>query len=550
MKSSVKHGNSSIHTFITAIILAANCISILFGIIYIWINPSYGMWNVLGVILLLTLLSNVTVTLYKSKHRWLDYFYLSVTIIAMFVIPIMNRQASNDLLNVTSRSGVSIFSLFILLVLGAIVSYKKLSYMREAKATNDEDDSPPLNHTQTVLKKMLTVFLLITLGLGVYFAFALLTGSSVNLLEVVLPQYALFFSVIFLTIAIFIIKISLHKKTAFYHYLIGIVGGILMVTYCLPLITTLFAVDDVESNYTDAFGGNSNQNDVLSIPFSLPNYFFGTGTNNYRLKQDTLFYEGEYGVDKGIKLYFDAYTPPDNKENLPGNNSVLIRIHGGGWTAGDKGSSNNAQVNKHFASLGYVVFDVQHGLSHEEKFFKYLNVPDHLVAGFTIDDMVRHIGIFTDYLVENHEDYGANLDSVFVSGASAGGQLANSVGLGLVSGEYPYLNPNLTIKGIISIYPANGLAPVIGISGPEELTDPALLVTEESPPALIYQGTHDRIVDKANAIMFDKAYDEKGDSQAALVLLPFAGHASNSYYPGYYNQVFIYYMERFMQQFQ
>ena len=44
---------------------------------------------------------------------------------------------------------------------------------------------------------------------------------------------------------------------------------------------------------------------------------------------------------------------------LPGGNSVLIRIHGGGWKSGDKGLMNNAQMNKYYSL--HVVFDIQYG---------------------------------------------------------------------------------------------------------------------------------------------------------------------------------------------
>jgi hypothetical protein len=54
--------------------------------------------------------------------------------------------------------------------------------------------------------------------------------------------------------------------------------------------------------------------------------------------------------------------PLDRGEDLPGQNSTLIRIHGGGWVSGDKGGSNMVQMNKYFAAQGYIVFDIQYGL--------------------------------------------------------------------------------------------------------------------------------------------------------------------------------------------
>ena len=71
--------------------------------------------------------------------------------------------------------------------------------------------------------------------------------------------------------------------------------------------------------------------------------------------------------------------------------------------------------------------------------------------------MVMHIGIFTRYL-ENHSlEYHANLDSVFISGASSGGQLACAVAFAYKNPTYSSLfSQAIKIKGIIPLFPANG----------------------------------------------------------------------------------------------
>ncbi|UCZ53917.1 alpha/beta hydrolase [Bacillus shivajii] len=553
MNSSQTYEKRKAHFFIMALV-ASNILSILLGIAYLVINDYHKMWNIYGGGFLFTLLFNIIVTLYKSGIRGMDYLYLLFTIVAMITIPIMNKRASIDISNMSSQSVVSITLIFSLFALGAVVSILKL---RDKTNGKYKRNSRMKNATKTVLKVECLIALSIFLLLGVYLSYQLLRGKSGNFIEMGLPQHSLFLSFIFLAASVLMLNMFSSKTSLFLKIFISTIGIALTVIFSLPLVTTLFAIDDVEAHYIKAFDQKTENIipedkhiNVSNIHFSLPKYFFGTPSGEYRVMEDVLFYEGKAGVDKGISLHFDAYLPPENRTDLPGNNSVLLRIHGGGWTAGDKGSLNNIQVSKHFASQGYVVFDVQHGLSHEEKFFKFLSVPGHTVAGFTIDDMVRHIGIFTDFLVENHDTFDANLDSVFISGSSAGGQLANAVGLGIATGKYNDLNPNVHVKGIIPIYPANGLAPLLGIEGEEELSEPALLVDENSPPALIFQGTHDGLVDESISKKFDQTYDENGSGNAALILMPFAGHASNSYFSGYYNQLFMYYMERFMYQFQ
>ncbi|MDZ7835621.1 MAG: alpha/beta hydrolase [Alkalibacterium sp.] len=314
-------------------------------------------------------------------------------------------------------------------------------------------------------------------------------------------------------------------------------------------------MDEAEAEYTEAFGDEweTYGEDVPAfqdLPVSLPAFFFGIPSEGYELTEDVLYYEGTEGVDDGLELRFDVYTPAAEAADLPGEGSTLIRIHGGGWDSGDKGAANFAQFNKYFASQGYVVFDVQYGLDNKDQFVGVIPTPEDVSGDFSIDDMVRHLGLFTSYLADNHETYGADIASVFVSGGSAGGHLANALALGSANGEYTeIIDPRITVNGIIPLYPANDLASFRNISGEEALVDPKLLVDEDSPPALIYQGENDSFVDPQVAENFKEAYLEQGNSEVAIIDMPYGSHASDIYFPGFYSQSFLYYMERFMYQY-
>ena len=167
-------------------------------------------------------------------------------------------------------------------------------------------------------------------------------------------------------------------------------------------------------------------------------------------------------------------------------------IHGGGWVSGDKGMMNMLQMNKHFASQGYIVFDIQYGIAKNPLYLLDPLTPNYNKGTFDIDDMMRQIGIFTNYLANNSKKYGANLDSVFISGGSAGGHLTCAVALAIACGNYTDMfNTNLTIKGLIPFYPANGQMGFFGVSGSDIFKNPEKLITRNSPPCLIFQGTHD-----------------------------------------------------------
>ena len=226
---------------------------------------------------------------------------------------------------------------------------------------------------------------------------------------------------------------------------------------------------------------------------------------------------------------------------LPGGNSVLIRIHGGGWKSGDKGPINNTQMNKYFASQGYVVFDIQYGLNNNDIISPDI-IAEQRYGDFTVDDMVRHIGIFMKYLADNHEEFNANIDSVFVSGGSAGGNLALASGL-------TNTNSRISINGLIPFYPANALAQSMGVAASEAFSDPGLNIDELSPPCLIFQGTHDGLVNSIVTEQLLAEYLNNDNKECAIIYMLYGGHSSDIYFSGYYNQVFLYYMERFMFQY-
>jgi acetyl esterase/lipase len=318
-----------------------------------------------------------------------------------------------------------------------------------------------------------------------------------------------------------------------------------------PLILMPRAVNDAEKNFTAAFSeqwkGRVEEKDqqyFMNNRFSLAEYLFGKSANayDYKVKKDVQYYK-----DDRVTLYFDAYMPPENSKNLPGKGSTLIRVHGGAWVSGDKGAQNMGQVNAYFASQGYVVFDIQYGLNNVAKFSMQGQTPEYVMGNFSINDMVTHIGKFIKYYEQHASEYGASTDSVFLSGGSAGGHLVTAVGLGITSGKYKeILDTNIKIKGLIPFYPANGLPTSLGIGGDDQLVNPGQLIDKNSPPILIYQGTHDGLVDADNTEKFREDYLESANEKCAILSMPLAGHGSDLYYSVYYNQLFMYYMERFM----
>jgi acetyl esterase/lipase/uncharacterized membrane protein SirB2 len=552
MKTSLKT-----KTFYHLSLLCINMASIILGIIYYINYSSNTLWNIYGVIIIVALLLNILSTFISDKGSASNYIYLILNVLFMAIIPIQNTSASADLNNEKALSLISAIMMFSLFVYGFISNCFKLVKLRDRKKNSSNRQKSRTRNSNNVGKVVAIIIVTLLLMSGIFVVVTLLSKGKKSMAEVFIPEYSVFYGFIFLGLSAIAYNLMSSYKTRIIKYVFPAAGLIIYVICLLPLISIPALIKEADKSYAVAFGAEDRAKvekqykDVFrNTVFSLPDYFFGTPSKKYDVKENVLFYEGKDGVDKGVKLYFDAYTPASKDDNLPGKNSVLIRIHGGGWTIGDKGQENYAEVNKYFASQGYVVFDVQYGLSNKEKFVKYAKVPENVVGDFNIDDMMRHLGIFTKYLAKNKDLFSANLNSVFISGGSAGGQLANALALGITSGKYSdLLDSSIKVKGLIPFYPANGLSKNLGIGGQNDFVDPKYLVTPDSPPVLMYQGNHDGIVNPDIAELFKETYIKNQNNKIDLMYMPYGTHGSDEYFSSYYNQVFMYYMERFMAQY-
>ncbi|MHA1106562.1 MAG: alpha/beta hydrolase [Promethearchaeota archaeon] len=319
-------------------------------------------------------------------------------------------------------------------------------------------------------------------------------------------------------------------------------------------MSTPFSIQNAENEFNLAYGSDwrstiPNQVESYMSPtqFNLYGYFLGFPIKDCNVDVDVLYYDND-----GIKLYFDAYYPKGDGSRLPGNNSVIIKIHGGGWQHGDKSLGNVLVLNKYLASQGYVVFDIQYGLF-DSGDSSFIPTPDYVKGNFTLHDMVYQIGNFTKLLETTHAStYNANLNSVFIMGGSAGGQLTGVIGLGY---NDPYFAGNFSnaikIKGIVPIYPPD-FAPSFLLPGDElsnplafEKFTPSNLADASDPPALIFQGLRDDLVTLDNALRIKDSLNNEGVN-CILLTFPFAAHASDLIVGNSFSQVWVYYLERFL----
>ena len=75
---------------------------------------------------------------------------------------------------------------------------------------------------------------------------------------------------------------------------------------------------------------------------------------------------------------------------------------------------------------------------------------------------------------------------------------------------------------------------------------PEVLADKPSPPCLVFQGQRDSLVKAATTMKLKDQYEARDNNECAIIFMPFGGHSCDVYFPGYYNQTFLYYLERFM----
>jgi acetyl esterase/lipase len=582
----MKYNFRKINTFfsiknVSSVLIILNLACIILGVFYV-IIPIYNLlWEIFGIILFITLFGNLllvylnTIKLNKTtkvgnRLNLVSYVYLIFIILGMLIIPISNFFISITYSSLI-RDNIGLYGLIFIFYFGILLFGESIAYIDYKKVDNrgiwdlkikgDVIQTKKTYLIKIILKTILGFFSVLTLFFGILFAFSILFG--VWTLGIIVPQFAFAFSILFLATTILSLKLLKRKKREKLYLGIALTGIIISVIHLIPLLLTPYSIFTAEFSFTDSFGANWRSNIDPSMEakyfktshFTSPGLFLGIPPKDCNYQADVLFLNGSESnepQDKNITLYFDVFWPKADAADFPGRTpggySIIIKIHGGGWSSGDKGYADMMQVNKYFAAQGYIVYDIQYGLN-IEPLSGIVPTPPNVLGIFDINDMVRHIGNFTQYIANSTNQFSAsvlngNLDYVFVTGGSAGGHLTCTTALGIASNNYTeYFGSGLTIKGVIPFYPANGRS---GLDGLPEFKNPEnFLVYSSSPPMLIYQGTHDFSC-AAVSINIKSSYNSAGNQECCIIWLPLSGHANDIYFSGHYNQVFLYYMERFL----
>ena len=179
----------------------------------------------------------------------------------------------------------------------------------------------------------------------------------------------------------------------------------------------------------------------------------------------------------GITKTFDLFVP----EGAERFSTLLVWVHGGGWSSGDKRIENEFH---RFYQRGYPVLALDYRLIQEAPY------PAQLIDCKSAIRWIR----------ANAAKYGIKADRIIVGGSSAGGHLAVMLGLTGNTREYDIGNDleySSAVDAVVDFYgPADvsvgHFAPLFGELG--QKASPMYNITADAPPFLIFHGTADTAV--------------------------------------------------------
>ncbi|MCD8506623.1 MAG: hypothetical protein LRY37_06435 [Alkalibacterium thalassium] len=155
------------------------------------------MWNIYGGLLILTMAGNIFTSILKQAPEKLKLIYLTLSSLGLLVVMLMNTVVSLSPTNESSRSAVSMSIMLLLLITGGVLNREAL--LHKSRAKNKLFGFP--NKKESKGKKLARIALIVVLSLslmaGLLLAFVMLFNPYASLLEIIISQYSLFYSIIF-----------------------------------------------------------------------------------------------------------------------------------------------------------------------------------------------------------------------------------------------------------------------------------------------------------------------------------------------------------------
>ncbi len=237
-----------------------------------------------------------------------------------------------------------------------------------------------------------------------------------------------------------------------------------------------------------------------------------------------------YDHEHGRRGLLDIYRPrASQRSDAP----VLLQVHGGGWTMGNK-DEQGIPLMLHMAARGWVCVAINYRLSPRDPF------PAHII------DVKRSIA----WIRERIADYGADPSFLAITGGSAGGHLTALAALTPNDPEYQpgFERADTTVQAAVPFYGVYDFAGATGSRRAQQMRDrflgprvlfrdprreiehfqrasPLLRVNPGAPPMFVIHGTNDSLVEVNQAREFVARLREISKREVAYAELPGTQHA-------------------------
>ena len=231
-----------------------------------------------------------------------------------------------------------------------------------------------------------------------------------------------------------------------------------------------------------------------------------------------------YCTNGGVAQKMDVYYPAKATD---GRAPMVMYVHGGGFTSGDKADGAGAKDIPELLGRGYVVTSVNYRLAPQAKF----------------PAMIEDVKCAVRYLRANAASYGVDPNRFGAWGGSAGGTLVSLLGLADASAGFDTTGGNTSqssrVQAVVdmfgpsdftSAFEGGGSQLLNSVAGTSDRTStavkafsPVTYVSKDDPPFLILHGDQDALVPLSQS---QELYDALRNAgvPATLTVVRHAGH--------------------------
>jgi acetyl esterase/lipase len=237
-----------------------------------------------------------------------------------------------------------------------------------------------------------------------------------------------------------------------------------------------------------------------------------------------------YAPEHGKRGLLDVYRPAAGTD---GRAPVLLQVHGGAWTIGNK-DQQGIPLMQHLAAKGWICVAINYRLAPRDPF------PAQII------DVKRAIAWIRDHIAE----YGGDPDYIAITGGSAGGHLT---ALAAVTASDPDYQPGFegadtSVAVAVPHYGVYDFAGSTGLRSAEQMRDkflaprvvkqrwadhpdvfeagtPLLRIDKDAPDFFVIHGAHDSLVAVDQARLFVARLREISGATVVYAELPGTQHA-------------------------